>query len=176
MDIKNQNCDNRVVNKEADGKVSPELAAKVKGLFDALGPNASSSEREELDRLLLTQAILAMNYSYCPYSDFPVGAALLSKTGQLFLGCNVENASYGGTICAERTAVVKAVSEGFREFDTVAVVCQKNKDAWPCGFCRQFLSEFGADLRIIVEGSSGTVEVMSMSDLLPRMFGPAALG
>ena len=117
-----------------------------------------------------------MKFSYSPYSEFPVGSAVLSTDGDVFLGCNVENASYGCTICAERTALVKAVSEGVKTFDTVAVVCEKNKDAWPCGACRQFIAEFGGTIRVIVEGSDGSVHVKTIADLLPNMFGPGALG
>lgn len=155
--------------------ISVETSNEVKKLLES-AQAGNKADREKLDKILLEQAKVGMKSTYSPYSEFPVGASLLTKSGELFLGCNVENASYGGTICAERTAVVKAISEGHLKFDSVAVVCQKNLDAWPCGFCRQFMAEFGGDLRIVVEGSSGKIEVMTMNELLPNMFGPGALG
>lgn len=138
--------------------------------------SGEDSARQELHRILLEQAAEAASKSYSPYSKFPVGVALLSKEGRVFTGCNVENASYGGTICAERTAMVKAISEGYREFEMMAVVCTRVKDAWPCGICRQFISEFGAGIEIVSESEDGSIKVMKIADLLPRMFGPGALG
>lgn len=135
-----------------------------------------AAARKELFEMLLQKAREAAEKSYSPYSKFPVGAALLSKDGRVFTGCNVENASYGGTICAERTALVKAVSDGYREFEAMAVVCKNLKDAWPCGICRQFIAEFGAQIKIIGEDSGGELKVMPISELLPKMFGPGALG
>jgi cytidine deaminase len=134
-----------------------------------------AASAESIYKALLEKAKEASEKSYSPYSKFPVGAALLTKDGKVFLGCNVENASYGGTICAERTAMVKAVSEGFTEFTAIAVYCKKAKDAWPCGFCRQFICEFGAHIEIITEGHKGELQVMQISELLPKMFGPGAL-
>lgn len=148
----------------------------IRKAFEKQEKSGAAADRESLDRMLIQHALMAMQFTYSPYSDFPVGSAVLSKTGEVFLGCNVENASYGCTICAERTALVKAVSEGVTEFDTVAVVCQKNKDAWPCGACRQFIAEFGGAIRVIVEGSDGTVHVRTIAEILPHMFGPGALG
>src|SRR5579883_3061170 len=103
---------------------------------------------------LLKEAREACKNSYSPYSQFPVGAALLTRGGKVFSGCNVENASYGNTICAERTAIVKAVSEGYKDFEMIAVVCIKARDAWPCGACRQFISEFGAHITVVSEGKN----------------------
>lgn len=130
----------------------------------------------ELFKIVMDAAKQAATRSYSPYSHYPVGAALLTRDGRIFSGCNVENASYGGTICAERTAIVKAVSEGFKEFDLIAVFCAKAKDGWPCGFCRQFISEFGSGIDVICEGADGQIQVLKISELLPRMFGPGALG
>lgn len=149
---------------------------KIKQQFDKFKTSAAKSDRDELDRLLLAEANRAMKMTYSPYSNFPVGSAILGKDGCVYSGCNIENASYGGTICAERTAIVKAVSEGHKEFDTIAVVCQRNKDAWPCGLCRQFIAEFGGHQRVIVEGSDGKVHSMTIAELLPNMFGPGDLG
>lgn len=148
----------------------------IRKAFEKFQKSCDAGDREKLDRILIDYALVAMKFTYSPYSQFPVGSAVLSKSGDVFVGCNVENASYGCTICAERTALVKAVSEGVKEFDTVAVVCEKNKDAWPCGACRQFIAEFGASIRVVVEGSDGAVHVKSISELLPNMFGPGALG
>ena len=100
------------------------------------------------DRELYLEAVKAMENAYTPFSNFQVGAALLSKDGRVFTGCNVENSTLGGTICAERTACVKAVSEGVREFEKIAVVCHDGKIT-PCGICRQFLYEFEPKLRVI---------------------------
>ena len=100
------------------------------------------------DSELFAVAREAMKNSYSPYSKFKVGAALLTKEGKVFTGVNVENSSYGATVCAERTAVVKAVSEGYREFEAIAVASSEGI-ASPCGICRQFIFEFGDDIRII---------------------------
>ncbi|MBZ0309007.1 MAG: cytidine deaminase, partial [Anaerolineae bacterium] len=95
---------------------------------------------EEQKMALIADAIRASEQAYSPYSHYRVGAALLTTTGKIFLGCNVENASYGAAICAERTAVVKAVSEGERDFTAIAVATQNGGS--PCGICRQFMFEF----------------------------------
>lgn len=122
------------------------------------------------DDELIAMAKEAMQYSYSPYSHFKVGAALLAKNGRVFQGCNIENAAYGVNNCAERTALYKAVSEGVREFSTIAVTAEKTI-AWPCGICRQALNEFAPDLRVIVACGDERGEAM-LSDLLPHSFGP----
>ena len=122
------------------------------------------------DDELIALAKEAMRYSYSPYSHFKVGAALLAKNGRVFQGCNIENASYGVTNCAERTALYKAVSEGVREFSAIAITAEKSM-AWPCGICRQALNEFAPDLRVIVACGDERGEAM-LSDLLPHSFGP----
>ncbi len=122
------------------------------------------------DETLLVLAREAMTRSYSPYSHFPVGAALLTADGRVFQGCNIENASFGATICAERTAAVKAVSEGSREFVAIAIAT-KDSPGWPCGICRQFLSEFAPDLRVIVTWGDGAyVEESTLSRILPHQF------
>ncbi|MCS6872708.1 MAG: cytidine deaminase [Anaerolineae bacterium] len=127
-------------------------------------------QRAELIRLALEMRQRA----YCPYSSYQVGAALLTEDGALYGGCNVENASYGGTICAERTAVVKAVSEGARRFSAIAVATANGGS--PCGICRQFLYEFAPDLYIILVDSTGTVRAeYRLRDLLPDGFGATYL-
>ena len=120
------------------------------------------------DEELIALATRAREKAYAPYSGFPVGAALLARSGKVFTGCNVENATFGLTICAERTAVFKAVSEGEREFDTIAVVTAPG--ASPCGACRQVLREFGPDLRVLVADTQGHVEKFSLEDLIPNAF------
>ena len=106
--------------------------------------------------------------AYAPYSKFAVGAALLTKSGKIFTGCNVENASLGLTICAERTALASAVAGGEREFVAVAVVTDFAEPIFPCGACRQVLAEFNADLEVIASTTSGRSETASLSDLLPH--------
>ena len=123
------------------------------------------------NQMLFERACAALDRAYAPYSNFRVGACLLAEDGRVFDGCNVENASYGATICAERTAVVKAVSEGARSFTAIAVVGVET-DAWPCGICRQVLNEFSADMRVVCGNArSGTFGAMKLSELLPMSFG-----
>lgn len=115
-------------------------------------------------------------YAYVPYSHFPVGAALLCKDGSVFTGCNVESAAYGSTICAERTALLKAVSEGHREdWVTMAVAGKSEQPCWPCGACRQMLYEFAPQLQILAVRGDGSWEEATLSELLPQGFGPAHL-
>jgi cytidine deaminase len=124
------------------------------------------------DKDLLNAAKEAMKRAYCPYSHYAVGSAVLMGDGTVYTGCNVENANFAGGICAERTAFVKAVSDGKRDFKVVAVAT-KAPDAWPCGLCRQVIAEFGEDIRIIVESESGGVNELRISDLLPNRIAPA---
>lgn len=126
------------------------------------------------DETLLALARAAMERSYSPYSHYPVGAALLCADGRIFQGCNIENASFGLTNCAERTAVFKAISEGADEFTAIAIASRQSAP-WPCGACRQVLNEFAPDIRILVTWDGGTDEA-ALSDLLPHGFGPKALG
>ena len=125
----------------------------------------------------LVQAALDMRrYSYVPYSRFPVGAALLCDDGRVFTGCNVENAAYGSTICAERTALLKAVSEGCRTGWTAVAIAGSGEDfCWPCGACRQMLYEFAPDLTVLVARSDHSFVKLSLSQLLPHGFGPKGL-
>ncbi|MBQ9264245.1 MAG: cytidine deaminase [Clostridia bacterium] len=122
------------------------------------------------DDELIAMAKEAMEFSYSPYSHFRVGAALLAKDGRVFKGCNIENGSYGATNCAERTALFKAVSEGARQFVTIAIAAEKSMP-WPCGICRQALNEFAPDLRVIVACGDEKGEAM-LPELLPHGFGP----
>lgn len=112
----------------------------------------------------------ARERAYAPYSHFPVGAALLGRSGRVYTGCNVENASYPAGICAERCAVAKAVSEGEREFSAIAVVGDTEGPCAPCGICRQVLAEFGPDIQVIMANLKGNVRVLAAADLLPGAF------
>ena len=117
--------------------------------------------------------MLAM--AYVPYSHFPVGAALLCADGTVFTGCNIENAAYGSTICAERAAVAKAVSEGHREFSAIAVAGRSEDYCWPCGVCRQVLYEFAPELTVLVARGDGDYVKLPLKELLPHGFGPGHL-
>lgn len=131
------------------------------------------------DRELADIAIEAMKNSYSPYSDFKVGAALLCRDGTVFTGCNIENAAFSSTVCAERTAFFKAVSDGKREFSAIAVVGGKNGtvDGFcpPCGVCRQVMNEFcGEDFKIILFNGKD-IKGFTIGDLLPENFGAKKL-
>jgi cytidine deaminase len=115
----------------------------------------------------------ARDQAYAPYSRFRVGAALRTASGRLYSGCNVENASYGLGICAERVAIFKAVSEGEREFEALAVVSENL--ASPCGACRQVLAEFGLDTKVIIADLDMGQQVLTVRDLLPAAFTPSSL-
>jgi cytidine deaminase len=123
---------------------------------------------------LIEKAISASQNAYAPYSGYPVGAALQTLDGVIFTGCNVENAAYPVTVCAERTALVKAVSEGYRQFEAIAVVTRNGGS--PCGMCRQMLYEFAPDLRVIIADLRGVIhDDLSLDDLLRLGFGPSKL-
>jgi cytidine deaminase len=128
----------------------------------------SDQDREAL----VAAAHEARDRAYAPYSGFQVGAALLTDDGSRFTGANVENASYGLSMCAERTAVFHAVAQGVRRLQAVAVVASNDEPTWPCGACRQVLYEFGPDLVVISEGKGGRREERSLGELLPEAFGP----
>lgn len=121
-------------------------------------------------RELYKRAEEMLERSYAPFSGFKVGAALLAKNGQVFTGVNVENSSLGGTICAERTAMVKAISEGVREFEAVAIA-SSGGEAWPCGICRQFMKEFCDDDFVIIAGKDiDSIRTYTLPELLPEGF------
>ncbi len=122
------------------------------------------------DAELIEHAVTARALAYAPYSDFAVGAALLAADGRIFTGCNIENASYGLAMCAERVAVFKAVSEGVREFLRIALVADTEVLASPCGACRQVLWEFAPDLVVVVANLRGRVRVQPLRELLPEPF------
>ena len=121
------------------------------------------------DKELYIIAKEALKNAYAPYSKFSVGAALLTGSGNIFTGVNVENSSYGATICAERTAFAKAISEGEKEFLAIAVTSSEGK-AFPCGICRQFMFEYGDDLRIIVGNNVDDIKSFTIKELLPYGF------
>lgn len=128
------------------------------------------------DKELVELAFAMLERSYVPYSRFPVGAALLCADGTAITGCNVENAAYGSTICAERTALVKAVSEGHRDdFVRLAVVGNSKDYCWPCGACRQMLYEFAPGLELLVARGDHDYVKLPLKDLLPHGFGPKDL-
>jgi cytidine deaminase len=120
------------------------------------------------DKQLITQATEVRENAYAPYSGFKVGAALLTSSGRVFKGCNVENLSFRLTVCAEQAAVAAAVAAGEREFTTVAVVTDSDKPAVPCGACRQTLAQFNPSLKVIMSTVKGAKETMLLSELLPR--------
>ena len=122
------------------------------------------------EQLLIDAARAAREKAYAPYSNFRVGAALRTKSGKIYSGGNIENASYGLTLCAERTAIFKAMSEGEREFDAIAVVCDTEKLTPPCGSCRQIIWEFCGDVPVILANLKGKVERETAAKLLPRPF------
>lgn len=123
---------------------------------------------------LIKEALKAKEKAYVPYSNFHVGAALLTEDGELFTGCNIEIASYSPTICAERTAIFKAVSEGGKKIKEIAIVGDSHY-SYPCGVCRQVLREFGQDATIYVANSEEDYREHKLEELLPNSFGPSDL-
>lgn len=126
------------------------------------------------DQELIAQAQAVRALAYAPYSRYLVGAAARGRSGRVFAACNVENASYGLTICAERAAVCKAISEGEREL--VAVAVATTDGGAPCGACRQVLREFGPQMRVLMVDGAGHTRAFALPDLLPESFGPENLG
>jgi cytidine deaminase len=122
------------------------------------------------EKELVEAARTARLNAYSPYSGFRVGACLLAKSGKSYIGCNVESVSFTPTCCAERTALFTAIAAGEREFSAIAVACDGDKPAWPCGVCRQSLMEFSPDLVVLVAGESGSWEQTKLSELLPHAF------
>ena len=125
---------------------------------------------ESTEKKLIESASKARELAFAPFSNFKVGAALLAADGELFTGSNIENASYGLTMCAERVAVFKAISEGARNFTKICVVADTENLTPPCGACRQIIWEFCGDVQIILSNLSGVTETLQISELLPRAF------
>ena len=132
-----------------------------------------TSETRMRPEELVARAALAQGYAYAPYSNYPVGAALLARSGRVFLGANVENAVYSNTMCAERVAMFKAISEGEREFEALAVVTWNGGS--PCGSCRQVLREFSPQLEVYIADADGNFRETDVARLLPDSFGPEYL-
>ena len=155
--------------------IKPEDKEKMRKMEEKILSEISISRDDQpdsVDDTLLMLAREAMKNSYSPYSSYPVGAALHCTDGRIFTGCNIENASFGLTNCAERTAMFKAVSEGARGFDVIAIAA--NTKPWPCGACRQVLNEFAPDIRVIVTWEDH-VEEKNLHELLPESFGPDSM-
>ena len=130
--------------------------------------------KPEMQARLIGAAQTVRRHAYAPYSHYPVGAALLTRSGKIYTGVNVENAAFPSGMCAERVAVFKAVSEGERAFEAIAVVTENG--GAPCGACRQVLAEFGTDLEVVVADASGRVVLeATLADLLPASCGPQSL-
>ncbi len=120
---------------------------------------------------LIKSALEAQKYAYVPYSNFHVGAAVKLKNGKIYTGCNIECASYGGTNCAERTAIFKAISEGERDIEAIAVVGESTKDyTYPCGICRQVIMEFGSNINVVIAKDINDYKVYKITELLPNGF------
>ncbi len=131
----------------------------------------NNDKKQELADL----AVEMRKRSYVPYSRYAVGAALLTKSGRIFTGCNIENAAYPVTICAERTAIFKAVSEGYMDFEAIAIATEDGK-GYPCGSCRQVMAEFALDMTVLLADGNGQITTEStVSELLPGAFTPNRL-
>jgi cytidine deaminase len=123
----------------------------------------------EEDRELIERAKAVRRYAHTPYSNFKVGAAILGKSGRIYDGCNVESSSFNLTLCAERVALFKAVSEGEKEFKKIAIVTESGSS--PCGACRQVLWDIAKDIEVITVNNNGEIETFNLKDLLPSPFG-----
>ena len=148
--------------------ISDQDRQKMREMEEKILTNVSLKREScwsDLDLKLARMAADAMKYSYSPYSRFPVGAAIHCRDGRIFTGCNIENVSFGMTNCAERTAIFKAVSEGAREFDIIAI--SANQTPWPCGACRQVMAEFAPDIRLLLVCGDEITEKY-LSELLPH--------
>lgn len=122
------------------------------------------------DKQLIDIAHEAKEFAYSPYSNFKVGAALLTSDGKVFTGCNIENGSYGATNCAERTAIFKAVSDGYMDFEKIAVVSSGGEFTMPCGICLQVMSEFMLDKDVVLSNDKGEIKILRVKEFLPHNF------
>ncbi len=134
-----------------------------------LSKEGENTVNENYEKLIKV-AEKARKRAYTPYSKFKVGAAILSSDGKIFTGCNIENASFGLTVCAERVAILKAISEGSSKFEAIAIVGDTNRPCSPCGACRQVISEFGKDIKIIMYNLKGDIKIKKIDELLPEAF------
>ena len=131
---------------------------------------------QEMKEKLLKEAVDASKFAHCPYSNFRVGAAVLTESGKIYKGGNIENVSYGATVCAERVAIWKAVSEGEKVFQAIAVIGPGSKEAYPCAQCRQVMVEFGLDWLVISGDSKGNyMGEKTVREIVPFPFTPDAL-
>ncbi|HEY9058928.1 MAG TPA: cytidine deaminase [Pseudobacteroides sp.] len=131
----------------------------------------NAMSEKEIEKKLIELSRKAMENSYSPYSKFRVGAAILTQNGKVYTGVNVENASFGATICAERTAVIKAVSEGDIRFKAIALSSDADSFIYPCGVCRQVFSEFDkGEMKVICSNSKGQYRSFRLSEMLPNVF------
>ena len=161
---------------QEDKEKMREMEDRVMDKLAVFREQGSEVSREVLDALC-AKAKEMLAFSYSPYSEYRVGAAILTADGEVFTGCNIENASYGATICAERTAAVKAVSEGQRVFKAIAIACSGSEFAYPCGICRQFLNEFiEKKAPVVLIDCNGNVAEEAFEDLLPHGFSGKDMG
>jgi cytidine deaminase len=123
-----------------------------------------------MSQALREAALAARDYAHAPFSNFHVGAAVEDSSGRIYTGCNIENATYGLTLCAERVAIFKAISEGAREFRRIAIAADTDTPTPPCGACRQILWEFCGDIEVTLVNPRGAHETLRMKDLFPRAF------
>ncbi len=130
----------------------------------------SSQAITEKEKELIELARTALQHAYTPYSGFKVGAALLTGDNQIFTGCNVENTSFGLTVCAERNAVYAAVCKGDTKFRKLVIIVEQENPSLPCGACRQVLLEFSPELEVLAVGNTGQIQRMKLSELLPHAF------
>lgn len=137
--------------------------------------SGAAAVSEDVMQGLRDRALAAMERAYAPYSRFRVGAALLARDGSVTEGCNVENAAYPASICAERSALVAAVAQGVRDFDTIVIATESQEPASPCGMCRQMLVEFAPHLTVVSVTPSGREARWTLDELLPQAFTPDSL-
>ncbi len=155
-------------NKQSDEKTKEKENKKSKKNKDTLEIQDLKEGKTSIGELI-SIAKDVMKNAYVPYSNFKVGAALLTKSGKIYTGVNIENSSFGLTNCAERTAIFKAISEGEREFETLVVVADTEEPVSPCGACRQVMSEFG-DFEVVLTNLKGDIIQTSVNQLLPYSF------
>ena len=128
-----------------------------------------------MNQSLKQAAIDALQYAYAPYSKFQVGAAVVTESGKIFTGCNIEVSSYGLTICAERVAIFKAISEGEKDFGSIAIAAETEAHCPPCGACRQVIADFSPNMEIILINKNGKIKTTSIQELLPEAFSDSFL-
>lgn len=161
--------DHTTAQERTEMRIMEEKALDLAGV-----PRDGDKTSLPTDAQLIALAKEAMRRSYSPYSHFKVGACVLSADGRVFTGTNIENASFGMTICAERSAIFRAVSDGVTEFSAIAIAAE-NAAPWPCGACRQVLNEFAPDIRVLVAWERDKTEQSTLKELLPHGFGPKDL-